>query len=88
MRTHRSVGARFARAAEASRGQRRTQRNLCRRPAANRKLYSDNPLGTPAFDAKVKLLESIDTYARGRTRACRLDRKRRRDMAGGGNPSR
>ena len=31
----------------------------------NRKLYSDeNPLGSPVFDAKVKLLESIDTYAR------------------------
>jgi len=31
----------------------------------NRKLYSDeNPLGSPAFDAKVKLLESIDAYAR------------------------
>jgi TldD protein len=33
----------------------------------NRKLYSDeNPLGSPAFDAKVKLLESIDAYARER----------------------
>jgi TldD protein len=31
----------------------------------NRKLYSDeNPLGSPAFDIKVKLLESINTYAR------------------------
>jgi TldD protein len=31
----------------------------------NRKLYNDeNPLGSPAFDAKVKLLESIDAYAR------------------------
>ncbi|MGC1825028.1 MAG: DNA gyrase modulator, partial [Pseudolabrys sp.] len=31
----------------------------------NRKLYSDeNPLGSPAFDAKVKLLESMDAYAR------------------------
>src|SRR6476660_8225889 len=31
----------------------------------NRKLYSDeNPLGSPAVDAKVKLLESIDAYAR------------------------
>ena len=31
----------------------------------NRKLYSDeNPLGSPAFDAKVKLLKSIDAYAR------------------------
>src|SRR5689334_24921626 len=33
----------------------------------NRKLYSDeNPLGAPAFDAKVKLLESIDAYARAK----------------------
>ena len=33
----------------------------------NRKLYrDDNPLGTPAFDAKVKLLEAIDAYARGK----------------------
>ena len=31
----------------------------------NRKLYSDeNPLGFPAFETKVKLLESIDSYAR------------------------
>jgi TldD protein len=31
----------------------------------NRKLYDDeNPLGFPAFEAKVKLLESIDAYAR------------------------
>src|ERR1019366_1934382 len=33
----------------------------------NRKLYGDeNPLGAPAFDAKVKLLESIDAYARAK----------------------
>src|SRR5687768_8162648 len=33
----------------------------------NRKLYADdNPLAAPAFDAKVKLLESIDAYARGK----------------------
>jgi len=31
----------------------------------NRKLYGDeNPLGSPAFESKVKLLESIDAYAR------------------------
>ena len=31
----------------------------------NRKLYGDeNPLGSPAFETKVKLLESIDAYAR------------------------
>jgi TldD protein len=33
----------------------------------NRKLYNDdNPLGTPAFEAKVKLLEEIDAYARAK----------------------
>ena len=33
----------------------------------NRKLYGDdNPLGEPAFDAKVKLLEAIDAYARAK----------------------
>ena len=33
----------------------------------NRKLYGDgNPLGAPAFDAKVKLLEEIDAYARAK----------------------
>jgi TldD protein len=33
----------------------------------NRKLYGDdNPLQLPAFDAKVKLLEQIDAYARGK----------------------
>jgi TldD protein len=31
----------------------------------NKKLYGDdNPLATPGFDAKVKLLETIDAYAR------------------------
>ena len=33
----------------------------------NVKLYSDdNPLAAPGFDAKVKLLETIDAYARGK----------------------
>ena len=33
----------------------------------NRKLYGDdNPLETPGFDAKVKLLETIDAYARAK----------------------
>ena len=33
----------------------------------NRKLYSDdNPLGEPAFEAKVKLLEQLDAYARAK----------------------
>jgi len=36
-------------------------------PRTNRKLYGDdNPLGAPGFDAKVKLLETIDAYARAR----------------------
>src|SRR6188474_430454 len=40
----------------------------------NRKLYTDdNPLGAPAFDAKVKLLESIDAYARGKDARVRLN---------------
>ena len=39
-----------------------------RRPGrTNRKLYSDdNPLEAPGFDAKVKLLETIDAYARAK----------------------
>ena len=33
----------------------------------NRKLYGDdNPMEAPGFDAKVKLLEAIDAYARGK----------------------
>ena len=33
----------------------------------NRKLYGDdNPLGAPGFEAKVKLLETIDAYARAK----------------------
>ncbi|HET7850644.1 MAG TPA: metalloprotease TldD [Pseudolabrys sp.] len=33
----------------------------------NRKLYGDdNPLGAPAFESKVKLLETIDGYARAK----------------------
>jgi TldD protein len=33
----------------------------------NVRLYGDdNPLGTPSFEAKVKLLEEIDTYARAK----------------------
>jgi TldD protein len=33
----------------------------------NAKLYSDdNPLAAPAFEAKIKLLQSIDAYARGK----------------------
>ena len=36
-------------------------------PRTNVKLYGDeNPLATPAFDTKIKLLESIDAYARGK----------------------
>jgi TldD protein len=33
----------------------------------NRRLYADdNPLAAPGFEAKVRLLEAIDTYARGK----------------------
>jgi TldD protein len=36
-------------------------------PRTNAKLYGDdNPLGSPAFDAKVRLLEAIDAYARAK----------------------
>jgi TldD protein len=38
----------------------------------NRKLYSDdNPLAAPGFEAKVKLLETIDAYARGKDQRVR-----------------
>lgn len=38
----------------------------------NVKLYSDeNPLATPGFDAKVKLLETIDAYARAKDQRVR-----------------
>ncbi len=36
-------------------------------PRSNVKLYGDdNPLAAPGFDAKVRLLEAIDAYARGK----------------------
>ena len=36
-------------------------------PRTNRKLYGDeNPLASPAFESKVKLLQSIDAYARAK----------------------
>src|SRR5215831_15052540 len=36
-------------------------------PRTNRRLYSDdNPLGAPSFETKVKLLEEIDAYVRGK----------------------
>jgi TldD protein len=38
----------------------------------NRKLYGDdNPLGEPAFETKVKLLEAIDAYARAKDQRVR-----------------
>src|SRR5581483_12057605 len=38
----------------------------------NRKLYGDdNPLAAPGFDAKVKLLETIDAYTRARDQRIR-----------------
>ena len=56
----------------------------------NRKLYGDdNPLGEPAFDAKVKLLEEIDAYARAKDpRVRQVHRQHRRDLAGGRDPAR
>ena len=56
----------------------------------NRKLYSDeNPLGAPAFDAKVKLLE-VDRCLCARQGSARTtgDRERRGDLAGGRDPAR
>src|SRR6266540_3315442 len=36
-------------------------------PRTNVRLYGDdNPLGDPAFESKVKLLQEIDAYARGK----------------------
>ncbi len=59
----------LARAAEAVRAVKGGHNGVYAEPPGrtNRKLYTDdNPLGTPSFDAKVKLLESIDAYARGK----------------------
>ena len=61
--------AALARAAEAVRAVKGGHSGKYAEPPGrtNRKLYGDeNPLGEPAFDAKVKLLESIDTYARAK----------------------
>ncbi len=57
---------------------------------SNRKLYGDdNPLELPAFDAKVKLLEEIDAYARAKDpRVRQVTASRRRHLAGGGDPAR
>ncbi len=59
----------LARAAEAVRSVKGGHNGVYAEPPGrtNRKLYTDdNPLGTPSFDAKVKLLESIDAYARSK----------------------
>jgi TldD protein len=59
----------LARAAEAVRAVKGGHNGVYAEPPGrtNRKLYTDdNPLGTPSFDAKVKLLESIDAYARSK----------------------
>jgi TldD protein len=61
--------AAIARAAEAVRAVKGGYSgNYADAPArTNAKLYGDdNPLGAPAFDAKVKLLEQIDAYARAK----------------------
>ncbi len=59
----------LARAAEAVRAVKGGHNGTYAEPPGrtNRKLYTDdNPLGTPSFDTKVKLLESIDAYARSK----------------------
>jgi TldD protein len=61
--------AAIARAAEAVRAVKGGYSGHASEPPArtNVRLYSDeNPLGTPTFEAKVKLLEAIDAYARGK----------------------
>jgi len=61
--------AALARAAEAVRAVKSGHSGKYAEPPGrtNAKLYGDdNPLGTPAFDAKVKLLETIDGYARAK----------------------
>ena len=61
-----------------------------RRAAPMRKLYGDdNPLGTPAFEAKVKLLEADRRLCarQGPARAAGLGQPRRH-LAGGGDPAR
>src|SRR5579875_1980324 len=63
-----SEGA-LARAVEAVRAVKSGHSGIYAEPPGrtNRKLYDDdNPLGDPAFGAKVKLLEAIDAYARGK----------------------
>jgi len=59
--------AALARAAEAVRAVKGGHSGRYAEPPGrtNRKLYGDeNPLGAPAFETKVKLLEQIDAYAR------------------------
>ena len=61
--------AALARAAEAVRAVKGGHSGQYAEPPGrtNRKLYGDeNPLGEPAFDAKVKLLEAMDAYARAK----------------------
>lgn len=68
-----SEGA-IARAADAVRAVKSGHSGTYARAPArtNVKLYSDeNPLATPGFDAKVKLLETIDAYARAKDQRVR-----------------
>jgi TldD protein len=61
--------AAIARAAEAVRAVKGGYSGRASEPPAhtNVRLYTDeNPLGTPPFEAKVKLLEAINAYARGK----------------------
>ena len=56
----------------------------------NVKLYGEeSPLGSPAFEAKVRLLETIDAYARAKDpRVRQVSVQPRRDLAGGRNLAR
>ena len=61
------------------------------RPArTNVRLYGDdNPLGAPSFETKVRLLETIDAYARAKDpRVRQVSVSVRRDLAGGRDPAR
>src|ERR1700752_3608885 len=66
--------AAIARAADAVRAVKGGHSGRYAEPPArsNVKLYGDdNPLAAPGFDAKIKLLETIDAYARGKDQRVR-----------------
>jgi len=66
--------AALARAADAVRAVKGSHSGTYAEPPGrtNRKLYGDdNPLGAPAFEGKVKLLEEIDAYGRAKDKRVR-----------------